>query len=166
MTKLMPFQFIPHQSFRIAIYSIPLILAMVSSNLAAQDFEAEKQSNWHQWRGPNASGVTTGDPPISWDASTNIKWKFEIDGEGSSTPIIWNDQVFVLSAVITDRKPETPPDLRAADKTRPPETVVEFVVWSIDREKGEVSWKKKLTEAAPHEGRHPSTTYAAASPCD
>ena len=130
-----------------------------------QDFENAKQTNWHQWRGPNADGTATvGNPPTKWGADTNIKWKIEIPGEGSSTPIVWNDQVFVLSAIETDRKPENVPELHPEARTQPPQNIVEFVVWSIDRRTGDVKWKQKVAEAAPHEGRHPSTTYAAASP--
>ena len=155
--------------------TILFLLAMVASwfvtennfdtALFAQDFASDKHANWHQWRGPEASGIASqGNPPTSWDDNTNIKWKFEIEGEGSSTPIIWDNQVFILSAIITDRKPEVPPKLNLKDKTKPPPTIVEFMVWSLNRATGEVQWKKKVTEAAPCEGRHPSTTYAAASP--
>jgi outer membrane protein assembly factor BamB len=131
----------------------------------AQDFETVKQRNWHQWRGPNANGVASqGNPPVSWNDQTNIKWRFSIVGEGSSTPIVWESQVFILSAIETNRKPKNPPQLSTEANTIPPENIFEFVVWSLDRNTGDVLWKKVCAEAAPHEGHHPSTTYAAASP--
>lgn len=130
-----------------------------------QDFETAKYQNWHQWRGPDANGVAVnGDPPLKWNDQTNIKWKFPIVGEGSSSPIVWDNQVFILSAIETDRKPQTPPEIDSESRTVPPQHILEFVVWSLDRETGDVIWKKVVTEAAPHEGRHESTTYAAASP--
>ena len=55
---------------------------------------------WPHWRGPNADGVGPhGTPPTTWDESTNIKWKVEIPGSGSSTPIVWRDRIYLTTAV-------------------------------------------------------------------
>ena len=83
---------------------------------AADEFAVEKLDNWHQWRGPNADGVAPhGDPPIAWDELTNIQWKTEIPGSGSSTPIVWGDRVFLLTAIDTGRAPEAAVAPAAAD---------------------------------------------------
>ncbi len=67
----------------------------------------EINDNWHQWRGPNADGTSpNADPPIEWSQEKNIKWKVAVPGRGSSTPIVWGDQLFVLSAIKTDRQKE------------------------------------------------------------
>jgi len=120
--------------------------------------------NWHQWRGPQANGVAPGSPPVRWDEKTNIKWKIDLPGEGSSTPIIWEGQVFILAAVPTARRAETAlrPDSRAL--TRPPGNYYRFQVMSFDRESGRLQWLRTAVEAVPHEGRHPTHSYAAASP--
>ena len=76
-----------------------------------------QQRNWHQWRGPQASGVAPlANPPTKWDEETNVRWKVEIPGRGTSTPIIWEDQVFILTAIITDRVQEP-----AAEEAKPAE---------------------------------------------
>src|SRR5688572_33120754 len=55
---------------------------------------------WPQWRGPDASGVSrTANPPTTWSEKQNIKWKTEIPGRGSSSPIIWGDRVYLMTAV-------------------------------------------------------------------
>ena len=84
------------------------VVVWLISNLArADDFAGQGQNNWPQWRGPDATGVAThGDPPIHWDANTNIKWKVPIPGEGKSTPIIWGDRIYLLTAIKTDRTAE------------------------------------------------------------
>ena len=74
--------------------------------------------NWHQWRGPNATGVSpTADPPVAWSEDENVKWKVAIEGQGTSTPIIWNDKVFVLTAINTGVKDPSIPDPEDQPKT-------------------------------------------------
>src|SRR6476619_6110801 len=55
---------------------------------------------WAQERGPYATGVSRrADPPIEWSETSNVRWKVEIPGRGSGTPVIWDNKVFVLSAI-------------------------------------------------------------------
>ncbi|MDA7902422.1 PQQ-like beta-propeller repeat protein [Mariniblastus sp.] len=140
-------------------------LASETTCVCGQDFQTAKQANWHQWRGPDATGVaSTATPPIRWNDQSNIRWKFPIVGEGSSTPIVWKNQVFILSAVETNRRGARSAPLHPEAKTTPSNQIFEFVVWSLDRRNGDVLWKRVVAESVPFEGRHPSTTYAAASP--
>src|SRR5690348_7071795 len=55
---------------------------------------------WPQWRGPHATGVSrTATPPVHWSDTKNVKWKVEIPGRGSASPIVWENRVYVLTAV-------------------------------------------------------------------
>jgi outer membrane protein assembly factor BamB len=125
--------------------------------------------NWHQWRGPLASGVAPkGDPPIKWDDNTNIKWKTALPGRGSSTPIIWGDRVFVQTAIDTGRAAEAAA-LPKADpanerKTAAPSTYHQFVLLCLSRKDGKVLWQRVAVEEVPQEGHHPTHSYAAFSP--
>ncbi len=66
-----------------------VILAAASSTWA---------SNWPNWRGPGFNGVAFGTGyPTEWSATKNVAWKLELPGKGSSTPIVWNDHIFVTS---------------------------------------------------------------------
>jgi len=83
---------------------IGLALTLVFSvTVVAADRGETRTDNWPSWRGPTANGVAPADanPPIKWDAVTNIKWKVELPGLGSATPVVWDDQVFVVTAVKT-----------------------------------------------------------------
>src|SRR5437868_925618 len=86
---------------------------------------APRLDNWHDWRGPNANGTApNADPPVTWDATTNVRWKAPLPGRGSATPVVWGDRVFVVTAVETDRA-ATDAELPKADprfekKTAPP----------------------------------------------
>ena len=78
-----------------------LALALAGS-IGANTANAE---NWPTWRGPAANGVAPGgNPPTEFSESKNIQWKTKVPGSGSSTPVIWGDQVFVLTAEKTGKK--------------------------------------------------------------
>jgi len=136
-----------------------------TSQESNSDFEKERLNNWHQWRGPLADGLARrGNPPIEWDDKKNVRWKAAIEGEGISTPIVWRGKVFFVSAVETGKVPTDPPIRDSRAMTAPPKKILDFTVWCIDFETGETVWKKVAVSAAPHEGRHQTSSYAAASP--
>ncbi len=56
--------------------------------------------HWPQWRGPEGNGVAPhGDPPLTWSETTNVRFKVPIPGRGHSSPVVWGDRIFLLSAV-------------------------------------------------------------------
>lgn len=122
--------------------------------------------NWTQWRGPHADGHAgeRARPPIQWDKEKNIAWVTELPGEGSATPIVYGNQVFVLSAVKTERKSTTAVINDERAKTTPDAMFYQFVVSSYDRSTGQVLWQRVAIEQVPHEGKHETNTYAAGSP--
>jgi outer membrane protein assembly factor BamB len=148
---------------------LALTLSFTAAALAADHAETPTE-NWPSWRGPTANGIAPAgaNPPIRWDAARNIRWKAELPGSGSATPIIWGDQVFIVTAVETDReaKPdELPkPEPRFETKTNPPTHFYRFEVLSFDRNTGKLRWRQTAAEAVPHEGHHPTHSYAAGSP--
>ena len=74
---------------------------------SASDANPESLRGWPQWRGPLATGAApNADPPTEWSETKNVKWKVKIPGEGTSTPIVWGDKVFILSTVKTEKKAE------------------------------------------------------------
>lgn len=146
-----------------------LAISVPLSAAYADDFAELCARNWHQWRGPNADGVAPhGNPPLKWDEKTNVKWKVAIPGEGSATPIVWQEKVFLLTAEKTGKIDETktPP---GKQEKRPfgityPNAFYRFLVICLDRRTGKVLWRKTAREAVPPEGRHPDNNYASASP--
>ncbi len=54
--------------------------------------------NWPQWRGINNDGITNEKHlPTEWSDSKNIAWKLALPGEGGSTPIVWENRIFLTS---------------------------------------------------------------------
>jgi outer membrane protein assembly factor BamB len=136
---------------------LPLLAWVVAPGLAQA--ESAGDSFWPQWRGPLATGVAPlADPPLTWSETNNVKWKTPIPGEGDSTPIVWGNRIFILSAIATGRKPAGPV---AADA---PNEIYRWVVLCLDRSTGKVLWQKTAREEAPHEGHQENNTFASASP--
>ena len=85
-------------------------LAIAVSGFSAHSAEA----NWPQWRGPLANGVAPGgSPPVTWSETNNVKWKVRLPGSGTSTPIVWGNQVFVRPRYRRARRLKLPQAIRA-----------------------------------------------------
>ncbi|MGB0153891.1 MAG: PQQ-binding-like beta-propeller repeat protein [Verrucomicrobiales bacterium] len=129
-------------------------------------------SDWHQWRGPENNGVSpTASPPLKWSESSNLRWKVELEGKGTGTPIVAGDKVFITTAINTGEvdpslpKPEDQPERVFGIKH--PNTSYEMVVLCYDRRSGELLWRDLATRKVPHEGHHKDASFASASPfCD
>lgn len=105
--------------------------------------------NWPHWRGESGNGVsTTAKPPSEWTATKNIKWKVAVPGLGSGSPVIWEDRVFVTSAVGTENS-----------------KALQFTLYCFDRQTGDIRWQKTAVTAIPHQGTHSTNGFASASPC-
>ncbi len=152
---------IQENPMRIALAILATLALPIASVSLGNDVD-----NWPHWRGPTADGVASSNakPPLNWDAKTNIKWTVSLPGEGTATPIVWGDQVFIASAEKTDKKSPAPLVADERAKTKPDEFYYRFVVTCIDRVSGKTRWQKLATEQVPHEGRHETNTYAAGSP--
>lgn len=98
------------------------------------------------------------DPPLTWSETENLKWKASTPGFGTSTPIVWDDRIFLLTAIPTGKKSE------AEAGGKPGMEVHQFVVLCLDRATGKTLWQKTAREVAPHEGHHPDHGFASGSP--
>ena len=152
------------------LISIIALELMFSGFLMGQSNLPGYENNWAQWRGPYATGVApAGNPPLEWSETTNIKWKSEIPGIGHATPIIWEDQIILLSAVQTDQKFEpdqTGEEQEERDWMNPKSTdyIHKFVVISVDRNSGEIHWQTTVREELPYSHTHEFGSWASNSP--
>jgi outer membrane protein assembly factor BamB len=125
---------------------------------------AAGKGDWPYWRGPAADGMAIGDAPLHWSDTQNVRWKTEIPGRGSSSPVIWGDRIFVTTAVKTG--PSTGPEPAAAPKATPgakpqlstpgPQVEHKFQILCLNRKTGKLLWQQTAITAVPHEGYHPS----------
>jgi outer membrane protein assembly factor BamB len=105
------------------------------------------------------------DPPVEWSESSHVVWKVRLPGHGSSTPILWGDRLYVLTAVRADGLDSPlPSHARKAGEALPAaESAQEFRVLAIDRATGKTIWERTAAKAMPHEGKQENNSYASAS---
>jgi outer membrane protein assembly factor BamB len=108
------------------------------------------QADWPHWRGEAGNGVSlSARPPVEFGLANNLRWKAELPGRGSSSPVISGERVFVTTAVPVEGEGR----------------VLDFRLLCFDRATGREIWSRSVVKAAPHEGSHETNGYASASPC-
>ncbi len=124
------------------------------------------QNYWPQWRGPKGTGVApNANPPVEWSEIKNIRWKLALPGSGHSTPIVWDNRVFITTAVpfgerlkpIYDNAPGSHDNLPVTHRHK-------FVVLAVSRRDGKILWQRAVHQEIPHEGGHNTGSLASASP--
>jgi outer membrane protein assembly factor BamB len=100
-----------------------LVAAVLIAHVAGV---AVLSASWPQWRGPSLDGVSkeTG-LPARWSATENVAWKLAMPAFSGSTPIIWDNLVFLN--VATQR------------------STGQMELWAVDRNKQAVVWKQFLS---------------------
>lgn len=148
-----------------------LICLILPCALAGAAERVDSSAQWPAWRGPLATGFALkADPPLKWDENTNVRWKVEIPGSGHASPVVWQDRVFLLTSVPTQKKLEAaaandvPTSAPAWMKLKKADSVHQFEVLCLDRKTGKEVWKRQVAERAPHSGVHSDSTWASGSP--
>ena len=81
--------------------------------------------NWPNWRGPTRDGISAEtNLPVEWDTEQNIAWKRAMPAWSGSTPVIWNELIFINVAVDDDN----------------------LELWCLDRNTGETQWARPLSD--------------------
>ena len=76
-------------------------LYLLSLQLCFGYSEQTSDIHWPEFRGPNANGIIDGQKrglPISWSEEKNVTWKTKIEGKAWSSPVIWEDQIWLTNS--------------------------------------------------------------------
>jgi len=122
--------------FRVLCYVL-LIAAFCRFDLHAE--------NWPGWRGPRGDGSSLDtNVPVSWDVSTgeNVCWQIDVPGKGHSSPIVWDNRVFLTSCL---------------------ESSKQRVLLCLDRESGSILWTRAVFDG-PLETVHSRNSRASGTP--
>jgi len=119
-------------SFRRQIF---VVVALLAAGVQA--------ANWPSWRGPNGSGVCSGDQPaVEMERNGNVRWKAALPDRGNSSPIVWRDRVFVTETIEKENR---------------------LVVICLNRADGKVLWQSGTTYSQK-DPTHDANPYGSSSP--
>lgn len=100
-------------------------------------------SNWPAWRGPEGTGVAQEkNLPLRWGTNENVRWRTPLPERGNSTPIVWQNRVFV---------------------TQPVEAGKRRTLMCFDRATGKLLWQQG-TSVSENESTHDTNPQGSSSP--
>lgn len=104
-------------------------------------------------------------PPQNWSETENVRWKTPIPGRGLSSPVIWNDTIFLTTSIPVGERLQPRMSGRPGEHdNRPIDSRHRFLVVAVNRKDGEIRWQKAVHEALPVEAGHQTASLASASP--
>ncbi len=139
---------------------IALFFALLSSP-AKED--APPGSNWPSFRGTSASGIAEGYTlPTTWnlERSENVRWQTPIPGLGLSSPIVWENRIFISTAISGRETQALKPGLYGDIKSVEDDSVHRWVVYCVDKRTGRILWEKTVHSGVPKIKRHTKSTHA------
>ena len=144
----------------------PGLLAFIFFPFALFADRPQDERYWAQWRGPLDTGVATqADPPVQWSEEKNVRWKTPLLGHGTSSPVVWDDRIFLTSVMEQGEEMDLPSGVRpGAHNNTDKVQQTDFIVQAVDRGNGKTLWQTTVRESIPHESRHETGSYASASP--
>ena len=144
---------------------------------------------WPQFRGPSGAGILVdGKLPTKWDAKANVAWSVEVKGRGWSSPVAWDNTVYITSAIspgafkapstgifgndyVAELMKQGLPDEEVNKRViaRDIELTAEsgeirYMVNAFDAATGKMKWEREAHKGAPFGGRHRKNTYASETP--
>jgi outer membrane protein assembly factor BamB len=131
---------------------------------------AIEAQNWPQFRGPDGSGIASGpELPVEWSVTEgrNLLWRTPIDGLAHSSPIVWENRIYLTTAV-ADTAGD--PTLTLGDSDAAgidPAADMVAHLWdllALDRTTGSVLWRKTAHRGVPRLKRHVKASHASATP--
>ena len=151
---------------RLSVSLLGLCLAAVVSVRLPANEEPTPSQSWSSWRGPLGTGAAPGaHPPLEWSETKNVRWKTALPGTGHSTPVVWNDRIFLTTAVPFGKAVKPRPDTAPGAHDNSPVTHHHgSVVICVARDTGKILWERSVDRRLPHEGGHYTGSLASASP--
>ncbi len=101
--------------------------------------------HWTHFRGSNRDAISLDQkPPIVWSESTNVVWKTDIRGRGWSSPVVYENQIWLTTAT---------PDGR------------EMSAICVDFKSGQVLFDRPIFKQEEIYKKHSVNSYATPTPC-
>lgn len=167
-----------------------IALALVSlASVAAVQARRAPAVAWPQFRGPAGAGILDqAKLPSAWSTTSNVAWNVAVNGRGWSSPVAWDNLVYVTSAIspgafkapatgiygndyaaelatqgLSDAevmKRVTARDIELTGESGD----IRYMVYAFDAATGKLRWEHEAHRGAPFGGRHRKNTYASETP--
>ena len=99
--------------------------------------------NWPCWRGPRLDGTSLEkNVPRHWSATSNVVWRTPLPGVGHASPIVWEDKIFTVAALLDSQ---------------------ERILLCLDRKSGKMLWQRTVL-SSPLERKHALNSHASSTP--
>ena len=133
-------------------------IAASSANEPAAD-KLESATDWSRFRGPNGTGISMDSSiPIEWSDTKNLRWKTELPGPGSSSPVLTDKHVFLTSYSGYGEEDRSKGDMSQLKRQ----------LHCIDRNDGKMTWSRSIDALLPEDPYQgmgiPEHGYATNSP--
>jgi outer membrane protein assembly factor BamB len=118
-----------------ALFAGTVLLLMNAATAAAEE--------WPGWRGPRGDGTSLEtDIPLRWSTTRNVIWRVPIPGKGHSSPIVWQDRIFLTTCLEDEQK---------------------RLLLCLSRSSGNILWRREVLRL-PLEQKHDLNSFASSTP--
>src|SRR5262245_28646109 len=106
---------------------------------------ASAPSDWPAFRGAKGLGITTDTAvPLTWSPTENVLWKTKLPGNGTSSPIVWKDRVYVTCYTDYGLVGKGKGKGKSGDVSK----LLRHLV-CMDRKTGSILWQKEVATKLP-----------------
>jgi outer membrane protein assembly factor BamB len=157
----------------IAIHAITLPASADEpvKKLIADDWRRDNakaaRKTWPSFRGIAARGIAVGQHlPEQWNVEKGegVRWKTPIPGLGNSCPVVWNDKVFVTTAVSSAGIAKLKIGLYGAGDSANDKSKHSWRLYCLDHRTGRIVWQRVAHEGVPPVSRHTKSSQANSTP--
>lgn len=141
-----------------------LFITVFVLQLSAQ---TKTMKQWPSFRGPFALGFVENAKTVEkWNLETgeNIKWQTSIPGLGHSSPVIWDDKIFITSAISGSGENFLKVGLYGDGDAVEDTSEHEFKVYCLDKNTGKILWERLAHKGIPVVKRHTKASHADYTP--
>lgn len=137
--------------------------------LSIIEISAQKSylSQWPSFRGPFGFGfIEKSECVTTWslESGENILWQTAIPGLGHSCPVVWNDKIFITTAISGKGEDYLKVGLYGDGDAVEDTTVHQFKLFCMDRKTGKILWERLSYSGVPKVKRHTKASQADPTP--
>jgi outer membrane protein assembly factor BamB len=125
------------------------------------------EQNWPQFRGPGGQGIAEGFPTrANWNVDAaagkldGLLWRVEVPGLGHSSPIIWEDRIYLATAAPKSGKPSLRIGYYGDVKPAKDDEEQRWLIQCFDKKSGKQKWEQTIRAAKPGTARHEKASHA------